>query len=317
MTRTPRRSRLTGLLITVSVLGIALAGCSSSNDAASTRSDDSAAGAARNAPDGGGAFDTDAATNSALSEKTAARAPHAGPDKLESRSVISTGSVALRSPDVAKARFDVQKVVDQYAGEVTEEQTDTDDDGAVERSRLVARIPTAEFQDAMADLEDAADLVTSNTGTDDVTTKVIDVAVRLRVQRRSIARVETLLDRAMSIRDVIAIEAQLSRRQAVLNSLERQQSYLADQTAMSTITVSLERTPEKTIAPTKKTDTTGFLPGLRAGWSGLRHVAVGVATVSGALLPFLIVLLVLLVPGWPLARRLRRRRTTSAGPVEA
>jgi hypothetical protein len=45
-------------------------------------------------------------------------------------------------------------------------------------------------------------------------------------------------------------------------------------------------------------------------------VAVGLATVVGVLVPFLVVLLVLLVPGWPLARWLSRRRTTPA-PAEA
>jgi hypothetical protein len=105
----------------------------------------------------------------------------------------------------------------------------------------------------------------------------------------------------------------------VLGSLERRQSYLADQTKMSTISVSLERTPEKkaAVAKKKEADHTGFLPGLKAGWDGLSTLAVGAATVAGALLPFLVVLLVLLVPGWPLARRVRRRRTTASEPLEA
>jgi hypothetical protein len=230
--------------------------------------------------------------------------------------VISTGTVALRSTDVAQARFDVQKVVDRYRGEVTQEQTDTDDEGEIRRSRLVVRIPTTDFVAAKKDLEEAADLISSDSATDDVTTEVIDIEARLRVQRRSVARIATLLDRAQSIRDIVAIEGQLSRRQAVLGSLERQQAYLADQTAMSTITVSLERTREKVVEKKKEQEETGFLAGLHAGWDGLTTVAVGLATVVGVLLPFLVVFLVLLVPGWPLARWLRRRRTTPA-PAEA
>lgn len=254
-------------------------------------------------------------TDEGVSDTDSAASPRLrAPEQMVPRSVISTGNVALRSKDVAEARFEVQKIVDHYRGEITQEQTDTDDDGDVRRSRLVLRIPTAEFGNAMQDLEKAADLISSDTATEDVTTQVIDLQVRLRVQRRSIERIELLFARAQSIRDIMAIESQLARRQAVLGSLERQQAYLADQTTMSTITVSLERTPAKA-APAKKEDTTGFIPGLRAGWNGLTAVAVGLATVVGAALPFTVVLLVLALLAWPVLRQLRRQRPGQSGPA--
>ncbi len=110
---------------------------------------------------------------------------------------------------------------------------------------MVLRIPVEHFDDAMADLKGVAELESANTNEDDVTTKVIDTQTRLKVQKRSIARITTLFDRAESIRDIMAIEAQLSRRQAVLDSLEKQAAYLAGQTTLSTITVSVDQIPEK------------------------------------------------------------------------
>ncbi len=317
MKRTARCPRLTGLLIAFTLLGASVAGCSSdgSSDSTSTRSAADAPQAARERSSSGS--DVGAAADSLTSSVDGRVVDLTDPGSRKTpASVISTGTVALRSTDVAQARFDVQKVVDRYRGEVTQEQTDTDDEGEIRRSRLVVRIPTADFVAAKKDLEEAADLISSDSATDDVTTEVIDIEARLRVQRRSVARIATLLDRAQSISDIVAIEGQLSRRQAVLGSLERQQAYLADQTAMSTITVSLERTKEKVVEKQKEQEETGFLAGLHAGWDGLTTVAVGLATVVGVLLPFLVVFLVLLVPGWPLARWLRRRRTTSA-PAEA
>jgi hypothetical protein len=45
---------------------------------------------------------------------------------------------------------------------------------------------------------------------------------------------------------------------------------------------------------------------------------VGLATATGAVLPWLVVLLVLAIPAWPLARRLRRHRDAPAEtPAEA
>ena len=230
--------------------------------------------------------------------------------------VIANGNVAMKSSDMGEAIFDVRKVVDQYRGQVEEDTTETDDDGDPLRSRMVLRIPSGQFADAMEELENVATLITSSQNSKDVTTAVLDKRVRIQVQRRSIARIAVLLDQATSIRDIVNIESELSRRQAELASLERQSRYLADQTSMSTITVSIERTRGKGSEPEEKEET-GFLAGLSAGWDALTTFGVGLATVDGALLPWLVVLAILAIPGWPLLRRFRRSgalASTSAQP---
>ena len=244
-------------------------------------------------------------------------APEA-PDEVDGsagRAIISTGVVALRDEDVAQARFDVQKIVDTHGGEVAEEKTRTDDDGAISQSRLVVRVPADDFDAAMEELEEVAELESSNRSSEDVTTTVIDNEVRIRAQTESLRRIETLLARARTIRDIVSIEAQLTRRQADLDSLKQQQAWLADQTSLSTITVFLEQKPD----PRKKAeaeDAAGFLVGLRAGWDALTTFTTGVITVVGALLPFTVLLVLLGVPAWVLLRRRvsagRTGRTPSA-----
>jgi hypothetical protein len=232
--------------------------------------------------------------------------------RTQKRAVIAHGEVVLRSPDVAETRADVRRVLERYDGEVSSEETDTDDDGEAVTARLVLRVPSPRFDDAMGDLRRVAELAYANSDTKDVTTKVIDTRVRLRAQRRSVARVEQLLDRAQDLRDIVLIESELSRRQAALDSLEQQSAYLADQTSMSTISVEVDRKHEA--APKEQEDRTGFLGGLAAGWHALTAVAVGLATALGATLPFLVVLAVLLLAAWPFLRALRRRRGTPSGP---
>ncbi len=238
--------------------------------------------------------------------------PDAGEPPAMERAIISKGNVQLESDDVDKAVFDVQALVDKYGGEVTDRETSTDDEGDVRMARLVLRIPAKKFSDAFGDLEQVADLKSSSSTSEDVTTKVIDNAVRIRAQRRSLRRVEILLDQAVSIRDIIAIESQLTRRQADLDSLEQQQAYLRDQTSMSTVTVNIQLTPEAPPKKEKKDDDAGFLSGLENGTKALVVFAVGLATVIGALLPWAIVLLVVGGPLWLLIRRLRRRSPTPA-----
>ncbi|MCD4536291.1 DUF4349 domain-containing protein [Nocardioides sp. cx-169] len=258
------------------------------------------------------ARDTDADRPDALSALDASTGRNAATgvaDVPDERKLISQGNVQLRSDDVEQALFDVQQVVDTFAGEVVQKDTATGQAGAATRARLVLRVPSARFDEAMAGLEDAADLVTSSSNVQDVTTKVLDVDIRVRVQRRSIRRIEVLLDRAQSIRDIVAVERQLSTRQADLASLERQQAYLADQTAQATITLSIERTEAPADKAEEKEDR-GFVAGLDSGWTGFKNLTVALATALGAALPFLLVLALLVWPTRLLVRRVARRRTS-------
>ena len=259
----------------------------------------------------GGAMDSTSASmgdGDMAAADVAEAATEEGAEGAREAAIISTGTVSLRADDVGDARFEVQKVVDRVGGQVTDSETRTDDDGEVRTARLVLRVPSAEFTETIDALEKVADLEASSTTSEDVTSQVVDTDVRIRVQRQSIARIEQLLDRAGSIRDIVAVERQLTDREARLNSLLRQQAYLADQTSMSTITVHLQRHP--TEEPEEEDGDDGFLAGLSAGWEALGTVAVGLATVAGAVLPFAVLALVLGLPGWLLLRGVVRRRRT-------
>ena len=225
------------------------------------------------------------------------------------RKIIAKGNVSLEADDVGNAAFLATRLADEFGGEVTERETTTNDDGDVSTARLLLRIPVANFDEAFTGLEDIGDLQSSNTGKEDVTTKVIDTQVRIRAQRRSLARVEALFDRAQSISDIIRIESQVSRRQADLESLERRLTYLSDQTSMSTISVNISLPPAEKKKEEKKKDKpeeAGFFAGLEDGWNALKSFSTDTATVAGKVLPFGAVLLVIGVPILLLVRRLRR-----------
>ncbi len=304
--RMPRPTR-TALAAGAAVVLVSLTGCSSTSDdaAGGAGSDSAAAPAAKEVRGANGGGVAEVAGAAADTSEVSDDSGSAG-GQVEAQKVISTGNVQLRSDDVGQAVFDVRKVVDVHGGTVSEDDTATDKDGQPLRSRMVLRIPTADFDAAMAELEDVATLASSKRESADVTTQVLDTDVRVEAQKRSIARIQVLFDNATSIRDVVSIEGELSRRQADLASLEAQQRYLADQTTMSTITLTVERTREKAAPAQGEDDAAGFLSGLEGGWGALKAFLVGAATVAGALLPWLLLALLLAVPGWPLLRRLRR-----------
>lgn len=302
--------------------------CSAGSDDGTSTSDSSAgsveapaeASAADGALDsltGQAEADLDAtASRSVARDDAAAGASDTAQDVVpgDSRALIKTGNVALRSDDVETARFDVGKVLDAHGGEVAEESTQADDEGAMERVRLVLRVPVAEFDTTMTDLKAVADLIDVTTASQDVSTEVIDNEVRVELQRRSIDRISVLLDNAADLRDIVAIERELSRREADLGSLEKRQTFLADQTALATITLSIEppRDEQEPRDDPEDEEETGFLAGLGDGWNALTDVTTGLLTVGGAVLPFAVVLLLLGIPARLVVRRLAQRPTAPA-----
>lgn len=320
------RIRLPAILLAA---GLGLVGCSAGGGAADTGSaepESAEAPAPEEAPaaDGRVAAESQslegasdlAASALGYSTNRASNGQSAPPD-LRAPAIISVGTITLQSKDVAGARFDLEKVVDSYSGTIADEKTSASTNGEVRLSRVVLRIPSDDFDAAMLDLAELGKVTASTRKAEDVTAQVIDTEARIRAQEQSLERVEVLFAQAQNIRDIVAIEAQLSRRQADLDSLKGQLAFLEDQASLSTITVYLELAPEEKTATPKRDDDNAFVSGLKNGWDALAEVGAGLATVSGALLPFAIVALLLGVPAALLGRRVLARHPLRRPTAEA
>jgi hypothetical protein len=317
--RAPARA---ATLLTALTMAVLLSACSADDAGGGDSAEVSDTGPGTSSSQSGESAGSDGAAESPASSREPGGADRAGPDDggptsgpdtpdLE-RSVVSSGTISLTSDDVAGTRREVQRVVDAQGGQITEETTDTDADGETSYSRLVVRVPSSTFGAAMVALEQAGVLRSSTRGSDDVTTEVIDTGVRVRAQEASLKRVELLLAEARGLKDIIWIESQLTSRQAELDSLKSQQSWLQDQTSMSTITVDISAQPPVVEDEPEEDEPAGFLAGLKGGTKALEGVLAAVTTIIGALLPFAVVALVLGLPVWLVVRR---RRTAARTPV--
>lgn len=306
-TRTIRHLVAAGVLV---ALGSLTACSGDSNDAMSS----DAGGSADLAAPGSAEESGGAAADSGL-DKTA---PAAARSVVRTRSVIMTGEVTLTSKDLEKVRGQVDDLMTALGGSVDNEQTSNDRTGRVEQSTLVLRVPVDKFDVAKKALMGMGKLKTSDASSKDVTTQVIDIDERVQTLQASLDNLQRYQSSAKDVKDLLDYEEKITVRQSELQSLKAQQSYLADQSSMSTITLNLSR-PEKYVPPPDALEDAGFLAGLEAGWSALGDFVVVALTVLGALLPFLVAGLVLGVPGWLGVRGLLRRRRTAgaAAPVES
>jgi hypothetical protein len=218
------------------------------------------------------------------------------------RKVISTGQLRVRTKDLGAARAEVTRLVASWQGLVADEQSTSDRHGRLVSSTLTLRVPSDRFDQAMSALGRLGKVDHQTRSAEDVTTQVIDVDARVQAAERTIQQVERLLTRAKRLSDVIAIESDLARRQADLDSLKQQQAWLQDQTSLSTITLQLGR---PTATPVQPAHASGFLAGLEGGWHALAAGTVALLTVLGALLPFGVLAGLVGVPAWVVVRRRR------------
>jgi hypothetical protein len=226
------------------------------------------------------------------------------------KAVIRTGQLSITSDHLGEVRSEVEDLLGSLGGSVDREDTTNDREGRIERSTLVLRVPVGSFDTARKALSRLGKVTSSNEYEKDVTTEVIDTAERVQTLQNSLDRLQKFQRSAEDVGDLIRFEDQITSRQAELQSLKAQRSYLSSQTSMSTITLTLSRPGEE---PPGALDDAGFVAGLRAGWHTLGSVLVVATTVVGALLPFLVVLALLGVPLFYVFRSVRLRRgVTSA-----
>jgi hypothetical protein len=227
------------------------------------------------------------------------------------RSLIYTGSITIRVDNVVEAADRAVTIATGLGGIVGGDRR-TLDEGRSE-AQLVLRVPADKFSAALSELaRQLGEEESRSVQTEDVTEAMIDLDTRLATQRASVERVRALLARARTIGEVVSIEGELTRREAELASLELRKERMADQVALSTITVIL-RGPEAPGEQPKEPDT-GFIAGLKAGWKGFVTSVNVVLTVAGTLLPWL---LAIGLPVWFVFWLLRRRRPAAIAVAPA
>jgi Domain of unknown function (DUF4349) len=145
---------------------------------------------------------------------------------------------------------------------------------------MTLSVPADKLDTALDQLGKIGTVIQRNTSSQDVTSQYVDTESRLKTMRASVERVRALMTQAKDIGQVVALESELSRRQADLESLESQLGALKNSVEHSTLTVSLS-TPGA-----EPESSNGFFAGLRSGWDAFTASASGLLTAIGAVLPF-------------------------------
>jgi len=201
------------------------------------------------------------------------------------RQVIITGSVTVTAEEPLEAAEEAVRIVEAAGGRVdgrTEYAAGERDRGS---ARLELRVPADHLTAVLEDLKDLGRADEVSLSTSDVTVQVQDLDARISALRASVERLQGLIAQAKDIDDLIALEREISSRQAELEGLEAQQRYLDDQVAMSTLSLYLRSDAE---APPRSPDS--FWTGLATGWDAFVGFWAGLLVVLGVLFPWIVTL---------------------------
>lgn len=296
------RSTLTPSIVAASALVLAIGGGAACSDGGDSREAPSAEVRRPDSSEGEESTSYVAAADSTGALTMAGGAAQA--EKSEPvRDVLRRSALRVRVSDVDRAAERAGDVAASAGGVVFDQTIDLQGETS---ATMTLKVPPAKLTATIAELKALGTVLEQSESSEDVTERVVDIESRLRSARASADRLRSLLSTAASAADVVAIEGELAKREALAESLDAQHRSLRAQVDMAAVTLTLVEKEEVQVSD----EIPGFLDGLKAGSVVLVNAGKVALTSVGAVLPFAPFLAAL----WFGVKRLRRRGTPTSAP---
>ncbi len=236
--------------------------------------------------------------------------PTAGPTAADvDQRIIKNGflSLAVRSADEAVASL--TGLAAGLGGFVQESSVHERADGSKYGS-VTVRVPSDQFETALAEAKDLATLVRQETVTgQDVTEQYTDLQAQLRNAQAQEEEYLRILQRAQTVQDILSVQSYLGGVRSTIESLQGRLQFLENRTSFATLSVSLSEDARFQV-PQRD-----FRPGEDARQAIQTLVVVAQSLVSGLILVVIVgggVLLPLGLIIWGIVALVRRARSKRA-----
>lgn len=235
------------------------------------------------------------------------------------RSIAVDAGVTIATSDIRQAVDDTLGVVRQSGANVFDADVnigDEYDDGTVGgNARIVVKVQPTALDGLIADLDGTAGTLIGRTQTsEDVTNQLVDLDIRIRVEREAIERFETLLTEATTFDDVVSIERVITERTVTLEQLLAGQRNTEQRVDLSTLTIDLQYVaPTAEVAAAAPSDD-GISDAFRSGWEAFAGVMFAIALAVALAAPFLLVAAIIGLAVWLVTRRRRSQVAAELRP---
>jgi len=162
----------------------------------------------------------------------------------ENRMLIWHADLSLEVASVSNSVARVIAIVKESGGYVQSKS-----DSGEERARMTLRVPAASLPPTMGSLEAIGKVTHRRVSSKDVTEQYIDTDARLKTMVALRDRLRALLEKANDIKDVLAIEKELGRVQADIDSMQARLKTLKGQVDLATINVAIEKKHVRILGP--------------------------------------------------------------------
>jgi hypothetical protein len=235
-----------------------------------------------------------------------------GQDQL----IIKTGTLVLQVTDIDAGLAAATHQIDALGGYVS--GSDRSGDGESAQASITFRIPAARWDDALTGLRGIATRVLGEQSkTDDVTGQVVDLGARIKNLQATELALQAIMNRATEIKDVLAVQDQLTTVRGQIEEMQTQQSGLQEQAAYSTLSVTFSLKPDPVQTSTQQFDPKSQVDQASASLVGvLQSIATAGIWFGIVWLPILLALGIIAWIGLVITRRVRRMTPPQAAPAE-
>ncbi|MGA9227301.1 MAG: DUF4349 domain-containing protein, partial [Mesobacillus sp.] len=154
--------------------------------------------------------------------------------------VIYNAEMNLRVKNFEKARNALEQKAKTYKGYIVNSSSNRYD-GEQQSGTMTFRIPQEHFQAFLNDAEGlSVQVYNRQVSGEDVTEEYVDLESRLRSKRAVEARLLEFMKQAQKTEDLLKISSDLANVQEEIEQIAGRKKFLENQSALSTVTISLE-----------------------------------------------------------------------------
>ena len=151
--------------------------------------------------------------------------------------LIKSSHIYLEVEDYQEAYLRIKEVVLSHSGYIAD--TSEKDDEGRKYGYIVVRVPKEHFEDTTEEIKRLGEVEEARTTVEDVTEEYVDLEARLENLKKQEKRYQEILAAAVTVEEILKIEAELERIRGDIESYEGKIRYLNDSIEYSSIQVSL------------------------------------------------------------------------------
>jgi hypothetical protein len=210
---------------------------------------------------------------------------------IEQSKIMKEGDILIEVEKLTEAKLSLDSIVKQnlgyYEKEIFKNSMYT------QNYDLKIRMPSANFDVVIKSLEEGiGTILDKNINAKDVTEEYVDLEIRLDNNRAYSDRYKKMLNKATTIKEMIAIQEKIRHIEKQVDSNLGRMKYLSNRVQFSTLSVILTQVPKEIIATTPPTFMDNIINAFQNGYSGLLFFIVVVANFWPIVIGIFLILLI-------------------------